>query len=86
MMKGLILMLAFLMSWNSFSQTERRGKIKTEVVKNYELNYVLHIPKNSNVELTIFDNANHDSWSRVYDNQEIYDWMFQQTKNRQNEN
>jgi hypothetical protein len=38
------------------------------------------------VELTIFDDANHDSWSRVYDNQEIYDWMFQQTKNKQNEN
>lgn len=38
---------------------------------------------NTNVELTIFDDANHDSWSRVYDNQEIYDWMFQQTKNRQ---
>ena len=41
---------------------------------------------NVNVELTIFDDANHDSWSRVYDNQEIYDWMFQQTKNKQNEN
>ena len=41
---------------------------------------------NTNVELTIFDDANHDSWSRVYDNQEIYDWMFQQTKNKQNEN
>ncbi|MFV8370692.1 prolyl oligopeptidase family serine peptidase [Flavobacterium sp. LB2R40] len=41
---------------------------------------------NTNVELTIFDDANHDSWSRVYDNQEIYDWMFQKTKNKQNEN
>ena len=41
---------------------------------------------NANVALTIFDDANHDSWSRVYDNQEIYDWMFKQIKNRQNEN
>lgn len=41
---------------------------------------------NSKVSLTIFDDANHDSWSRVYDNQEIYDWMFKQTKNTQNEN
>ncbi|MDI6050016.1 prolyl oligopeptidase family serine peptidase [Flavobacterium sp. XS2P24] len=41
---------------------------------------------NTNVALTIFDDANHDSWTRVYDNQEIYDWMFKQTKNRQNEN
>ena len=41
---------------------------------------------NMNVALTIFDDANHDSWTRVYDNQEIYDWMFKQTKNRQNEN
>ncbi|TDE07077.1 prolyl oligopeptidase family serine peptidase [Flavobacterium sandaracinum] len=40
----------------------------------------------ANVTLTIFDDANHDSWSRVYDNQEIYDWMFKQTKNRQDEN
>ncbi|KIA85763.1 prolyl oligopeptidase family serine peptidase [Flavobacterium sp. AED] len=35
---------------------------------------------NGNVELTIFDDAGHDSWSRVYDNQEIYDWMFKQIK------
>ncbi|MFV8379578.1 prolyl oligopeptidase family serine peptidase [Flavobacterium sp. LB3R33] len=41
---------------------------------------------NTNVTLTIFDDANHDSWSRVYDNQEIYDWMGKQIKNRQNEN
>ena len=40
----------------------------------------------SAVSLTIFDNANHDSWSRVYDNSEIYDWMLKQTKNTQNEN
>ncbi|TDD98036.1 carboxylesterase family protein [Flavobacterium cellulosilyticum] len=35
---------------------------------------------NANVELTLFDDAGHDSWSRVYDNQEIYDWMFKQVK------
>ena len=35
---------------------------------------------NANVQLTLFDDANHDSWSRVYGNQEIYDWMFQQIK------
>ncbi|MFT5714087.1 MAG: putative peptidase [Flavobacterium sp.] len=35
---------------------------------------------NADVELTIFDDADHDSWSRVYDNQEIYDWMFKQIK------
>ena len=38
---------------------------------------------NANVELTIFDDAGHDSWSRVYDNQEIYDWMFKQIKIKQ---
>ena len=32
------------------------------------------------IQLTIFDDANHDSWSRVYDNQAIYDWMFNQIK------
>lgn len=37
---------------------------------------------NGNVALTIFDDANHDSWSRVYDNKEIYEWMFKQTKDK----
>lgn len=32
------------------------------------------------VTLTIFDDAGHDSWTRVYDNPEIYDWMLKQLK------
>lgn len=49
------------------------------------LDYAITIYKelkkcNGNVELTIFDDSGHDSWSRVYDNKEIYDWMFQQIK------
>jgi predicted peptidase len=49
------------------------------------LDYAIAIYKelkkcNGNVELTIFDDSGHDSWSRVYDNKEIYDWMFQQIK------
>jgi len=35
---------------------------------------------NANVTLTIFDDSGHDSWSRVYDNKEIYDWLLQQVK------
>lgn len=34
----------------------------------------------TDIELTIFDDANHDSWTRVYDNDAIYEWMFQQKK------
>jgi predicted peptidase len=50
-----------------------------------DVNYSIAIYKkiktcNANIELTIFDDANHDSWSRVYDNKEIYDWMFKQIK------
>lgn len=41
---------------------------------------------NANVQLTLFDDAGHDSWSKVYDNQEIYDWMFKQIKTYKNEN
>jgi predicted peptidase len=37
-----------------------------------------------NVQLTIFDDAGHDSWSRVYDDPEIYDWMFKQVKTNMN--
>lgn len=32
------------------------------------------------VQLTIFDDAGHDSWTRVYNNPEIYDWMLKQKK------
>jgi predicted peptidase len=50
-----------------------------------DINYSIAIykklkPCNSTIELTIFDDAGHDSWTRVYDNREIYDWMFQQIK------
>ncbi|CAM3079317.1 carboxylesterase family protein [Flavobacterium frigoris] len=50
-----------------------------------DVNYSIAIYKklrscNKNIELTIFDDAGHDSWTRVYDNKEIYDWMFQQIK------
>lgn len=37
------------------------------------------------LQLTIFDDAGHDSWTRVYDNPEIYDWMFKQIKTNKNE-
>lgn len=50
-----------------------------------DVNYSIAIYKkmkacNADIELTIFDDANHDSWTRVYDNKEIYDWMFKQIK------
>ncbi len=35
---------------------------------------------NTNIELIIFDDANHDSWSRVYDDVQMYNWMFKQVK------
>lgn len=35
---------------------------------------------NDNVHITIFDDADHDSWTRVYDNNVIYDWMLKQKK------
>lgn len=34
------------------------------------------------IKLEIFEEAFHDSWTKVYDNQEIYEWMFQQKKNQ----
>lgn len=39
---------------------------------------------NVDIKLTIFDDANHDSWTRVYDNKDIYDWMLLQVKNDNN--
>ena len=34
----------------------------------------------ADIALTIFDDAGHDSWTRVYDNKQIYDWMLEQIK------
>lgn len=34
----------------------------------------------TDIELTIFDDANHDSWTRVYDDPAIYEWMLQQKR------
>lgn len=35
---------------------------------------------NKDVKLEIFDDAWHDSWTTVYDNIEIYNWMLKQSK------
>lgn len=37
-------------------------------------------PCSKDIELTIFDDANHDSWSRVYSDPKIYEWLFNQVK------
>jgi len=37
---------------------------------------------NADIKLTIFDDANHDSWTRVYDDPEIYEWMMKQSKSQ----
>jgi predicted peptidase len=55
-----------------------------------DVNYSIAIYKklktcNADIGLTIFDDAGHDSWTRVYDNKNIYDRMFQQIKKQQNE-
>lgn len=73
-------------------QTCKIAKIPTRIFHGLmddvvNIDYAITIYKelkkcNSNVELTIFDDAGHDSWSRVYDNQEIYDWMFKQIRNK----
>ncbi|WP_235890149.1 hypothetical protein [Flavobacterium gawalongense] len=46
-MKYKIIIIAFLFSWNSFSQSEVNGKMKTEIVQKHELGYALHIPANT---------------------------------------
>ena len=51
-----------------------------------DVNYAITIyrklkPCGGDIKLTIFDDANHDSWTRVYDNKDIYEWMLKQSKN-----
>lgn len=37
-------------------------------------------PCAKDMKLVIFDDANHDSWTRVYDNPETYEWMLKQSR------
>jgi len=32
-------------------------------------------PMNREIELTLYDDLDHDSWTRTYDNSEIYQWL-----------
>ena len=37
---------------------------------------------NGNAKLTLYPEANHDSWTQTYDNPEIYEWLLKQTKDQ----
>ncbi|KQB41864.1 phospholipase [Flavobacterium sp. L1I52] len=55
------------------------GLLDDVVDVNYSISIYKKLQKcNSNIQLTIFDDANHDSWTRVYDASEIYEWMLKQ--------
>lgn len=62
------------------------GLLDDVVNVNYAITIYKELKKCNakDVNLTIFDDANHDSWTRVYDNPEIYDWMLKQTKSNTN--
>jgi hypothetical protein len=58
-------------------------RVFTGLLDDVNVDYSIAIYKieacNADVELTIFDDADMIA-GRVYDNQEIYDWMFKQIK------
>lgn len=55
------------------------GLLDDVVDVNYSIAIYKKLQKcNTDIELTIFDDANHDSWTRVYDNPEVYEWMLKQ--------
>jgi predicted peptidase len=57
------------------------GLLDDVVDANYSITIYKKLKNcSNNIQLTLFDDANHDSWTRVYDNRAIYDWMFQQVK------
>lgn len=57
------------------------GLLDDVVDVNYSITMYKRLkPCGGDIELTIFDDANHDSWTRVFDNKEIYDWMLKQVK------
>ncbi len=57
------------------------GLLDDVVDVNYSIAIYKKLQKcNPDVELTIFDDANHDSWTSVYDDSSIYKWMLKQKK------
>lgn len=53
--------------------------------KDVDVNYAIAIYKQlkpcaKDLELTIFDDAGHDSWTRVYDDPAVYEWMLKQSR------
>jgi predicted peptidase len=57
------------------------GLLDDVVNVNYSIDIYKKLkPCNTDIELEIFDDANHDSWTRVYDNEAVYKWMLQQKK------
>lgn len=62
------------------------GLLDDVVNVNYAITIYKELKKcnTKDVQLTIFDDAGHDSWTRVYDNPEIYDWMFKQKRTNTN--
>lgn len=39
-------------------------------------------PKAKNVKFTVYPEAKHDSWTQTYDNQEVWDWLFAQRREK----
>ncbi|RXM46635.1 prolyl oligopeptidase family serine peptidase [Flavobacterium sp. YO12] len=62
------------------------GLLDDVVNVNYAITIYKELKKCNakDVQLTIFDDAGHDSWTRVYDNPEIYNWMFKQKRTNTN--
>ncbi len=57
------------------------GLMDDVVDANYSVSIYKKLkPCSKDIELTLFEDANHDSWTRVYDNSKIYEWMLQQSK------
>ena len=55
------------------------GLLDDVVDVNYSIEIYKKLKKCSvDIELNIFDDANHDSWTRVYDDKAIYEWMLKQ--------
>lgn len=53
---------------------------KDEIVPLAESERMVNVLKragNSNVKLTVYPQAGHDSWTETYQNQELYDWLLQ---------
>ena len=74
-----ILKLKSLPIWAFHGQDDSVIPVQETINMVRELNKI-----NGNIKSTIYPNTNHDSWTKTYNNKDIYNWLLLQSRKLKN--